>query len=262
MTTQAQQPPLELSVDDLPAELQSALANFLISLADNKQFLGMRYAEWCDGAPTLEAGVAAAGMAQDELGHARSLHTVLRSFPQVPPEVYEKETERDEYWQISFLAHSLDRWADLIAVNFLFDSALTVLFEAATDSRLAGLRQRARKIVEEERFHHMYSRAWFQRLAKAAPQSQAALQEAVDRIWTEALCWYGPANGDLSRFYAYGLFDGDGEALRQRFLNRVMSVLQDVEIHPPVGFRLEDNVWVPASSLPWGNWDPEKRQLE
>src|SRR5260221_10675812 len=47
-------------------------------LADNKYALGRRYAEWCSGAPTLESGVAAAAMAQDELGHARALYPLLR----------------------------------------------------------------------------------------------------------------------------------------------------------------------------------------
>lgn len=247
--------------DELPADLQPELANFLISLADNKQFLGMRYAEWCDGAPTLEAGVSAAGMAQDELGHARSFHTVLRSFPQVPPQVYEKETERDEYWQIAFLTEPLDRWTDLIVVNFLFDSALTVLFEAATESRFTALRQRSRKIVEEEKFHHMYSRGWFRRLGKAASESRRALQEAVDRLWAEALCWYGPADGDLQRFKDFGLFDGAGNELRQRLLNRVMPVLREVEVQPPVDYRQEAGTWVPASPLPWDEWDPVKRRL-
>ncbi len=42
------------------------------SLADNKAALGRRYAEWAVSAPTLESAVAAAAMAQDELGHSRS----------------------------------------------------------------------------------------------------------------------------------------------------------------------------------------------
>ena len=53
----------------------------LSSLADNKYVLGRRYAEWCTGAPMLESAVAAAAMAQDELGHARSFYPLLRGFP-------------------------------------------------------------------------------------------------------------------------------------------------------------------------------------
>ena len=50
----------------------------LASLADNKAALGRRYAEWAVSAPTLESAVAAAAMAQDELGHARSTYPVLK----------------------------------------------------------------------------------------------------------------------------------------------------------------------------------------
>lgn len=259
MTTQTQ-PAVDI-LDELPTELQPELANFLISLADNKQSLGMRYAEWADGGPTLEASVSAAAMAQDELGHARSLHALLRAFPQVPPEVYEKETQREEYRQITFLTQPLARWTDLIAVNFLFDTALTLLFQAATESTFSPLRQRARKLVEEERFHHMYARDWFRRLAQAAPGSHRALQEATNSIWVEALCWYGPPDGDVDRFHAHGIFNGDGETLRQRYLDRVMPLLQEVNIRPPVGFRREGSVWVAEDPLPWERWDPARRRL-
>jgi len=41
------------------------LYGLISRLADNKYFLGRRYAEWCSSAPTLESSVAAAAMAQD-----------------------------------------------------------------------------------------------------------------------------------------------------------------------------------------------------
>ncbi|MFQ5813934.1 MAG: Phenylacetic acid catabolic protein [Anaerolineae bacterium] len=248
-------------LNELPAELQPELANFLISLADNKQFLGMRYAEWSDGGPTLEASVSAAAMAQDELGHARSLHAVLRDLPQVPSEVYEKDLERDEYRQITFLTQPLARWTDLIAVNFLFDTALTLLFEAARDSSFSPLRQRSRKLVEEERFHHIYGRDWFRRLAKAAPGTHAALQEATDDLWVEVLCWYGPPDGDVDRFHGQGILDGDAQALRQRLLDRVMPVLEEVDIQPLLSFQRDGDAWVADGSLPWSDWDQTNRRL-
>ena len=48
------------------------MVSLITSLADNKAALGRRYAEWAVSAPTLESAVAAAAMAQDELGHARA----------------------------------------------------------------------------------------------------------------------------------------------------------------------------------------------
>ncbi len=58
---------------------REAVFGLIARLADNKYLLGRRYAEWCSSAPTLESSVAAAAMAQDELGHARALYPVLRS---------------------------------------------------------------------------------------------------------------------------------------------------------------------------------------
>ena len=60
----------------------AALFAILSSLADNKQAIGRRYAYWSNGAPALEAAVAAAAMTQDELGHARTLYPLLEDFMQ------------------------------------------------------------------------------------------------------------------------------------------------------------------------------------
>ena len=52
----------------------ATMISLIGSLADNKGALGRRYGEWAVSAPTIESAVAAAAMAQDELGHARSTY--------------------------------------------------------------------------------------------------------------------------------------------------------------------------------------------
>src|SRR5258706_2241048 len=86
-------------------------------LADNKYFLGRRYAEWCSSAPTLESSVAAAAMAQDELGHARALYPVLRALaPEAGPEI-DPET-RHRFHNPAFLDDSFGGWQEFVAANF------------------------------------------------------------------------------------------------------------------------------------------------
>ena len=53
------------------------LSDVVLSLADNKQMLGLRYAEWATRAPSLEADIAAAAMGLDDLGHSRVLYGCL-----------------------------------------------------------------------------------------------------------------------------------------------------------------------------------------
>src|SRR5947207_13632357 len=68
------------AVDSLSRGGQRALYNLITILGDNKFRLGTRYAEYCNAAPTLEAGIAAAAMARDALGHTRDLLRLLRAF--------------------------------------------------------------------------------------------------------------------------------------------------------------------------------------
>jgi 1,2-phenylacetyl-CoA epoxidase catalytic subunit len=54
-----------------------SLSDLVLSIADNKQMLGLRYAEWATRAPSLEADIAAAAMGLDDLGHSRVLYGCL-----------------------------------------------------------------------------------------------------------------------------------------------------------------------------------------
>src|SRR5579884_2075304 len=116
-------------VVDPVGEKHSALADLIAGLADNKYFLGRRYAEWCTAAPSLESAVAAAAMAQDEIGHARSLYPLLRDVAGASSEV-EPET-RTEFVNAGFLDLPFGSWLDFVAANFLFDTALSTVFESA-----------------------------------------------------------------------------------------------------------------------------------
>lgn len=225
-----------------------ALANFLLALVDNKRFVGIRYAEWCDSGPTLEAAVAASAMAQDELGHARALLPLLREFPELPPEL--QGEDRAEYRHVAFLDQPLAGWPAFVAVNTLFDRALTLVFEAATASRYFPLQQRARKIVDEERFHRLHGEGWFRRLARAGAASHATLQDAVSHVWLETVCWYGTDEGDLHRLVGDGILSAEPGELRRRFLEHVEPIL------------IETGIPVPnTAKLPWERWDPLARRL-
>src|SRR5947209_12186903 len=109
-----------------------AVIHLVENIADNKLLLGRRYAEWCTGAPALEAAVAAASMAQDEIGHARSLYPLLQDLAgrseQTEPE------SRTQFLHVPGLSGTFQSWTDFVAANLLIDSALTTLLESARAS--------------------------------------------------------------------------------------------------------------------------------
>src|SRR5437763_7225478 len=104
------------------------------SLADNKSSLGRRFGEWAVSAPTIESAVAAAAMAQDELGHARATYPVLAKLG------VEREDEGlDAGYPLHVIERELADWASFIAANLVVDGILTTFVASARDSSIEPL---------------------------------------------------------------------------------------------------------------------------
>ncbi|HLI69341.1 MAG TPA: Phenylacetic acid catabolic protein [Ktedonobacteraceae bacterium] len=242
----------------------AALFAVLSSLADNKQAVGRRYAYWCNGAPALEAAVAAAAMTQDELGHARTLYPLLEDFAQaeVDPKQVEPMT-RTLHYHLAALDQDFSGWCDFVATNFLVDTALTTFFEAAQNSSYEPLRQRARKVVQEERIHQVHGEGWVRRLAKAGGAVRKTLIASLQRFWDETLCWFGPADDPtMQHLCEERIVDASPEELRARYLQKVMPVLSSLEIEVPIAFNAEKKRWELTQRLPWERWDAMGRRLQ
>jgi phenylacetate-CoA oxygenase PaaI subunit len=241
----------------------AALFAVLSSLADNKQAIGRHYAAWCTGAPALEAAVAAAAMTQDELGHARTLYPLLADFKQAEanPEQVEPMT-RTLHYSLAFLDDDFRGWSDFVATNFLIDTALSTFFEAARNSTYEPLRQRARKIVQEERIHEIHADGWVRRLANVGGAVRGSLEGSLHRLWDEALCWFGPADDPvMQQLYREGIIDAMPDELRSRYLQKIMPALNGLGIEVPAFFDTASKTWRPAQPLPWESWDATARRM-
>ena len=217
------------TADALPPEQRAAVRDLILVLADSKRLLGMRYADWTLGAPELEAGIACASMAQDEWGHARQLYALLREFGD-DTERLEHGREPAEYRSIAILDQAPASWPELVVLNALVDTALTVQFEALTSSAYVMLRQRCEKLLEEERFHLAHGSAWFRRLAQANERAREATRAAVERALPVILQWFGPDDERARGLTGAGLVDAAGAGLRERYLERVRPLLELVGV--------------------------------
>jgi phenylacetate-CoA oxygenase PaaI subunit len=234
-------------VNSLDPTLREPVFRLLSSLADNKYMLGRRYAEWCTGAPMLESAVAAAAMAQDELGHARSFYPLLRSFPRGldATQMEEKGWQQRPTSAMACLDRPFQTWSDFLAANLLVDSALTTLLDAAQDSPYEPLRQRARKILQEEAGHWVHAAGWLRRL------HAADLDSAIGSVWDDAFTWFGqPDDPVVSPLVTAGLLSHGPDHLRSTLRARLEDVLAPVQAESLL-----------SRPLPWNRWNPEARKL-
>jgi ring-1,2-phenylacetyl-CoA epoxidase subunit PaaC len=179
--TQAPTPPRPAgAADDLADATRAALAELLLTMADDEFVSGFTDSEWTGIAPLLEEDVAISSIAQDELGHARALYQLLA---EVLHDGRDEDTlaydrEPDEYRHARLLDHARGDWADTIARRFLY--------ELADEARLASIGSGYRplgdlveKLRREERYHRMHVLAWIERLARGGPEARRRLEAAL-----------------------------------------------------------------------------------
>jgi 1,2-phenylacetyl-CoA epoxidase catalytic subunit len=228
---------------DIGAREREALGHVIVSLADNKAALGRRYGEWAVSAPTLESAVAAAAMAQDELGHARATYPLLKQLQD------DGEQAPGGGHCMPLLGVEFPGWDWFVAANLAVDGMLTAFVRASEDSAFTGLAQRARKILQEERSHSVHARAWARRLAKDDLQRDA-FASALGDCWWQAARWAGPTEGaELTSLADGGYVAGGADTLRASLRETIAEALAGTDL---AGLELPE----PGD---WSGWDAEER---
>lgn len=233
--------PSTVAVDSATATMISLIG----SLADNKSALGRRYGEWAVSAPTIESAVAAAAMAQDELGHARSTYPVLVKLG------VERDDEGLQPGQpLPALHRELPDWASVIAANLVIDGVLTTFVVTARDSSIAPLAQRARKILQEEGSHRVHAEAWLKRICRSGGADAELLRQRIGEFWDQAARWPGPPD-DAGYHAAISekMVSEGPDAVRRR----VREWLSELLYAEGFGVPLDD-------PTDWSTWAESRRQ--
>jgi ring-1,2-phenylacetyl-CoA epoxidase subunit PaaC len=223
----------------------ATMISLIGSLADNKGALGRRYGEWAVSAPTIESAVAAAAMAQDELGHARSTYPVLAKLG-----VQREDDGLAAGHPLDVIEHELPDWASVIAANLVVDGILTTFVATARDSSIEPLAQRARKILQEEGSHRVHAEAWLRRVCRAGGSDRQLLHRRIGEMWNSASRWPGPTEHPGYRAAVdQGMVSEGPDAVRARVRDWLTSLL-DIE---------GDGVELPEPR-DWSAWEEEFRR--
>lgn len=214
---------------ELTAAARAAVRDLILVLADSKRVLGMRYGEWILGAPELEAGIACASMAQDEWGHARLFYALLKDFDE-DVAALEHGREPAAYASMEALDREPADWFGLVTLNVLADGALSTQCEALRGSAYGPLAQRVEKLLDEERFHGAHGAAWFRRLVRAGDATREPLADAVEAVLPGILRWFGPDSERADTLREAGVVTAAGDALRERFLERVGVLVDELGV--------------------------------
>lgn len=173
----------------------SAIANYLLHLADNAVVLGQRNAEWCGHGPVIEEDIALANVSLDLIGQARMLYQQaatelggdatedrLAYFRDVPDFRNYTLLELPHHGALVGYAKSDLDYGTTIARNFLYSALMVLVWEQLQQSKDEQLAAIAAKSLKEVRYHLRHSRDWLVRLGDGTDESHARVQAALDHL--------------------------------------------------------------------------------
>jgi ring-1,2-phenylacetyl-CoA epoxidase subunit PaaC len=192
-----------------------ALATFMLALADDELAMGHRASEWTGLGPLLEADLALSSIAQDEMGHALLLYTLLHEkfgLPDPDGLVYYRPAA--EFRSATFCELPRGDWGEAVTRHFLYDLAEQIRWDALTRSSYAPLAGIAKKALPEERYHLIHGQTWMKRLALGTEGSHKRMQAWLDALLPHAVALWEPVEGE-AELVAQGVTPASPELLEK-----------------------------------------------
>jgi len=216
-----------------------AVAELLLTLADDEFVLGFWDSEWTGIAPLLEEDVAMSSVSQDEIGHAKAWYELAAALTDDDADRLAFGRAPDEYRHAALMNHPRTDWGFTIARRCLYEHADAVRLEAlarSSDPRIAEL---AAKMRREETYHLMHFDVWLRRLADAGGEAREHLAQALARLGPDAATIFTPLDGEGS-LLAAGLLPEPLEELRRRWLARMAAILEPLGLPVPTDGGVPD----------------------
>jgi ring-1,2-phenylacetyl-CoA epoxidase subunit PaaC len=218
---------VSVSPPTLHVAARDALAELILSAADDEFVIGFWDSEWTGIAPMLEEDVATSSIAQDEIGHARALYELLAELTDDDADRIAYGREPEDYRHASLLDHARGDWSFTVARRYLYETADAVRLGAFAHSTYEPLAALATKMRREETYHLLHWDTWLRRLTEASPETRDKLSAALRNLWDDAHDVFAPL-GSEAELVRDGLLPRPLLELHGEWLGTVRPVLEPI----------------------------------
>jgi len=208
-----------------------AIKDLLFRIADDELILGHRNSEWTGLGPILEEDIAFSSMAQDKLGHALALYTVLNKTGESDPDTLAFARKENEMKCCHLVEYPIGDYAFSLIRHFLFDEAEALRFEMLANSSFEELANVAKKFRGELKYHTMHAETWINQLGNSNEESLARMQSALNECFPLALGIFEQSDYDNILNEA-NIFAGE-RILQENWFQRIEKVLEKANLKLP-----------------------------
>lgn len=166
-------------------ELEGALHNYILGIADNSLILGQRLGELCGHGPTLETDIALTNISLDLLGQTRSYYQYVAKLQggNATEDTVAFLRNEKNYKNALLTEQPNTDFAYVIARQFLFDEFHLLLLEQLQHCKDEMLAAIAKKSIKEVSYHVRFSSDWVKRLGDGTAESKEKIQNAINDLW-------------------------------------------------------------------------------
>jgi len=186
-----------------------AIKELLYKMADDALIIGHRNSEWTGLGPVLEEDISFSSIAQDKVGHAFQLYTILNeALGEGIPDVIAFTRNEKQMKCCHFVEMPIGEYDFSLARHFLFDHAEMLRYASLASSSYTPLAKLAAKVQGEIKYHVFHANTWLKQLANGTEESKARMQAAINETYPMALAHFeaGPFEAEL---IANGVFMGE-----------------------------------------------------
>ena len=172
--------------------MSDSLVAMVTALGDDELVLGHRHSEWTGFAPHIEEDVAFSSIAQDEIGHAAALYSLVAKVTGDPPDRIALGRDKIDYRNAILCERDNGDWAFTLARHWLYDHADEMRLEALEGSAHDELAALATKMRREERYHLLHADTWLKRVAQGPVEGRRRLADGVMKAFGPSLALFEP----------------------------------------------------------------------
>ncbi|MBS1902145.1 MAG: phenylacetate-CoA oxygenase subunit PaaC [Bacteroidetes bacterium] len=218
--------------------MSEAIKELLYKMGDDALVLGHRNSEWTGLGPILEEDIAFSSLAQDQIGHALALYTLLeKEFAEPDPDRIAFGRDEMQYKCCHFVELPIGEYDFSLMRDFLFDHAEQCRFTSLQGSSFAPLAALAKKIKGELKYHTLHGDLWVTKLGNGTEESHARMQSALNECMRFALGMFEPGEFE-NELIESGVFIGEN-ALQQEWLAAITPIIEKAGLTMPDLSKIE-----------------------
>ncbi len=207
------------------SQTTAALKKMMLVHADDHLILGHRNSEWTGLGPILEEDIAFSSIAQDKIGHALGLYSILHEhLGEADPDTVAFMRNEKEFYSCQLVEYPIGGYDFSLMRHFLFDHAAQIRFDHWALSSYEPLAKLARKVKGEIKYHVFHADTWVKQLAtEGNVESKARMQSALNEVFPLALGLF-EACEDEEMLVKAGISKGE-KAMQELWYNHIEGLL-------------------------------------